>query len=58
MPMHRNKPNIAYLPTPPSAAYMRQWIGLALVQITAWRQIGDTPLSEPVPGNCQLDPYT
>ena len=26
---------------PPSAAYMRQWVGLALVQIMAWRRIGD-----------------
>ena len=31
----------------PSAAYMRQWIGSALVQIKACRLIGAKLLSEP-----------
>ena len=34
--------------TPPSAANMHQWIGSALVQIMAWRWIGNKPLSEPM----------
>ena len=42
--------------SPPSAAYMRQWIGSALVQIMAWRLIGIKPLSKPMLGYCQLDP--
>ena len=39
----------------PSAAYLRQWIELALVPIIAWRRIGTKPVSKPVPGYCQLD---
>ena len=35
--------------SPPGAAYMRQWIRSALVQIMAWRRI-----SEPMLGYCQL----
>ena len=42
--------------SPPSAAYMCQWIGSALVQIMACRLIGDKPLSKPMLGYCQLDP--
>ena len=42
--------------SPPSAAYMRQWIGPALVQIMACRLFGDKPLSKPTLGYCQLDP--
>ena len=42
--------------SPPSAAYMRQWIGSALVQIMACRLIGTKPLSKPMLGYCQLDP--
>ena len=41
----------------PSAAYMRQWIRSALVQILAWCRIGDKPLSKLMLGYCQLDPY-
>ena len=32
----------------PSAALMRQYVRSALVQIMAWRRIGDRPLSEPI----------
>ena len=43
--------------SPPSAAYMHQWIGSALVQIMACRRLfGTKPLSKPVLGYCQLDP--
>ena len=42
---------------PPSAAYMRQWIGSALVQVMASRLLGAKPLSKPVLGYCQLDPW-
>ena len=41
---------------PPSVAYMRQWIRLALVQIMACRLFGAKPSSEPLLGYCQLDP--
>ena len=42
--------------SPPSAAYMRQWIGSALVQIMACRLFGAKPLSKPLLGYCQLNP--
>ena len=42
--------------SPPCAAYMRQWIGSASVQIMACRLFGAKPLSEPMLGYCQLDP--
>ena len=42
---------------PPSAAYLRQLIGSALVQIMAWRLFGAKPLSKPMLGYCQLDPW-
>ena len=42
--------------SPPSAAYMGWWIGLALVQIMACRLFGAKPLSKPILGHCQLDP--
>ena len=42
--------------SPPSDAYMRQWIGSVLVQIMAWRLFGAKPFSEPMLGYCQLDP--
>ena len=41
--------------SPTSAAYMRQWIGSALVQIMACRLFGAKPLSKPMLGYCQLD---
>ena len=41
---------------PPSAAYMRQWIGSALVQIMACRLFGAQPLPKPMLGYCQFDP--
>ena len=37
-------------PTPPSAAYMRGWIGWAMVQIMACRLFGAKPLSKQMPG--------
>ena len=41
--------------SPPSAAYMRQWIGSALVQIMACHLFGAKPLSKPMLDYCQLD---
>ena len=38
--------------SPPSAAYMRQWIGWALVQLKACRLFGAKPLSKPMLGYC------
>ena len=43
--------------SPPSAAYMRQWTGSALVQIMACRLSGAKPLPEPMLPYCQLDPW-
>ena len=43
--------------SPPSAAYMRQGIGSALVQIMACRQFGAKPLSKPLLDYYQLDPW-
>ena len=42
--------------SPPTAAYMRQWIGAALVQIMAYRLFGAKPFSKPMLGYCQLEP--
>ena len=42
--------------SPPSAAYMRQWIGLAVVQIMACRRFGAKPSSKPMLGHYQLYP--
>ena len=42
--------------SPPSAAYMRQWIRSALVQIMACRLFGAKPLSKPMLEYYQLDP--
>ena len=42
--------------SPPSAPYMCQWIGSALVQIMACRLLGAKPLSEPMLTYCQLEP--
>ena len=39
-----------------SAAFMRHWIGSALVQIMACRLFGAKPLSKPMLGYWQLDP--
>ena len=41
---------------PPSAAYMRKWIGSALVHTMAYRLFGAKPLSEPMLDYCQMDP--
>ena len=42
--------------SPPSAGYMRQWIGSALVQLMACHLFGTKPLSKLMLGYCQLDP--
>ena len=42
--------------SPPSAAYMRQWIVSALVQIMACRLLGAKPLSKQMLAYRQLDP--
>ena len=47
--------NVMFNSFPPSAAYMRQCIGLALVQIMVCRLFGAKPLSKPMLGYCQLD---
>ena len=39
----------------PSAGYMRQWTGSALVQIMACRLFETKPLPEPMLTYCQLD---
>ena len=41
--------------SPPSAAYMRQWIGSTLVQIMVCRLFGAKPLSKPILSYCQMD---
>ena len=41
--------------SPPSAAYMRQWIESALVKIMACRLFCTRPLPKPILGYCQLD---
>ena len=48
--------SIVFNSSPPSAAYMRQWIRAALFQIMACRLIGAKPLSKPMLGYCHLDP--
>ena len=40
----------------PSAAYMRQWIGSALIQIVACRLFNAKPLFKPILGCCLMDP--
>ena len=42
--------------SPPSALYMRQWIGSALVQTMVCRRFGAKPLSKTILCYCQLDP--
>ena len=41
----------------PNTAYMRQWTGSTLVQVTACRLFGAKPLPEPMLTYCHLDPY-
>ena len=43
------------MPSPPSAAYMRQWIGSALVQIMACRLSGTKPVFKPMLSYSELD---
>ena len=40
----------------PSAAYMHQWTGSALVQVMACRLLSTKPLAEQMLAYCQLDP--
>ena len=47
---------IVFNSCPPTAAYMRQCIGSALVQILACRLFGAKPLPKPVLGYCKLEP--
>ena len=41
---------------PPSAVYMRRWIGSALIRVMVSRLFGAKPLPEPVLNYNQLDP--
>ena len=43
--------------TSPSAAYMRQWSGSALLQVKAWRLTGAKPLFEPMLEYCWVVPW-
>ena len=43
--------------SPRSAAYMRQVIGSALVQVMACRLFDAKPLSKQMLGYCQFDPW-
>ena len=43
--------------SPPSAAYMHQWTGSALVQVMACRLFGAKPLPEPMLVDCQLESW-
>ena len=45
-----NLQRVVIISSPPSDAYMRQWMGSALVQIMACRLFGAKPLSEPMLG--------
>ena len=47
--------NISFNSSPHCAAYIRQWIGSALVQIKARRLFDAKPLFEPLLGYCQFD---
>ena len=42
--------------SPPSVAFLRQWIGSALIQVMAWRLYGAKPSSKPMLDYYQLDP--
>ena len=46
---------IMFNSSPPSAAYICQWIRSALVQIMVCRLFGTKPLDKPMLGYCQLD---
>ena len=49
--------SLAYSLSPPSAAYMRQWTGPALVQVMACRLFSAKPLPQPTLAYCQLDSW-
>ena len=51
------KQYLIIISSPPSAAYMRQWTGSALVQVMGCRLFGAKPLPEPwMLAYCQLTP--
>ena len=54
--INHNEPVVVFKSSPSSAAYMRQWIGSALVQIMACRLFDIKPLSKPMLGYCLLEP--
>ena len=63
-PCEGNPPDTDWVPSqrhinsfPPSAAYMPQWTGSAVVQIMACRLSGAEPLHEAMLTYCQLDPW-
>ena len=41
--------------SPPTSAYMRQWFGLALVQVMVCRLVSAKPISKPMLGYYQFD---
>ena len=49
--------NILVILFPPSAVYMRRWIGSALIRVMVSRLLGAKPLPEPVLNYNQLDPW-
>ena len=49
-------PKSIFNSSPPSAAYMHQWIGWALFRTMACCLFGAKPLSKPMLRYCQLDP--
>ena len=51
-----SKPQYVNL-SPPSAAYVRQWTGSALVQVMIYRLFDAKPLPEPILSYCQLSSY-
>ena len=48
--------SVTFNSSPPSTAYMRQWIGSAVGQIMAFCLFGAKSLSKPTLTYCQLDP--
>ena len=57
MERQQNHGRLGLTHLPPSAAYMRRWTGLPLVQLSACRLFGAKPLSEAMVVYCQLDSW-
>ena len=55
--INHNEPVVVFNSSTPSATYMRQLIGSALVQIMACCLFDTKPLSKPMLGYYQLEPY-